>query len=58
MLPVDLSPPGIDVDVSDLVPSLALPKPSDDVESDDDEDGEIGCEESFCIERFDGDVEL
>ena len=58
VLPIDFPPSRIDVNVSDFVPALALPKPPDDVESDNNKDCKIGGEEGFCVQRLDSDVEL
>ena len=56
--PVDLAAAGVDVDLREGLPGGALPGPADDVEDQDDEEGEVGLEEFFGLERVDGGVEL
>jgi hypothetical protein len=58
MLPVNLTTASIDIDIGESVPSLALPQPANDVESDDNENSEVRREESFGIHGSNGNVEL
>jgi hypothetical protein len=58
MLPVNLTTASIDIDIGESVPSLALPQPANDVESDDNENGEVRRKEGFGIHGSDGNVKL
>ena len=62
-LPVVLTTSGIDIHVSELDPSLALPDPADNVEEDDDGEGKVSLEEVLgrgetATDGGDGDEEL
>tara|TARA_R110002060_G_scaffold69811_1_gene78420 strand:- start:471 stop:830 length:360 start_codon:yes stop_codon:yes gene_type:complete len=62
-LPVVLTTSGIDIHVSELDPSLALPDPADNVEEDDHRESKVSLEEVLgrgetTADRGDGDEEL
>lgn len=53
-----LAPAGVDVDLIERLPALALPDPTDDVENYHEDEGEPDLEKVFDVPGFDGDVEL
>lgn len=62
---IEFTTTGIDIDFRNFSPTFALPDPSDGVEENDDEEGEVGLEEGFgscatsCVDGVgDGDVGL
>lgn len=62
---IEFTTTGIDIDFRNFSPTFALPEPSDGVEENDDEEGEVGLEEGFgscatsCVDGVgDGDVGL
>lgn len=48
-LPVNLSPPSVDVDIAYADPTLSLPEVTTGPEEQDHGKGKVGLEETFCV---------